>query len=210
MAKLKVFIFIIVFIIANKAISQSIDTVTINIDFPFGNNEAHCTALKAIGTEITEFTTVELDNYSFKWTGVSVPELDSTSTAIYSYNTDGSYTIGLTVVEKATSKSISADTTVVIITPTELIVPNVFTPNDDGVNDLFKVFYDGDTELEITIFSRTGTEVFKLKSPTIVWDGRNSSGLKASQGIYYYVLTSEISNINAKGFLYLYDNDPTK
>lgn len=210
MGKLRVFIYIIIFLIANKAISQSIDTVTIKIDFPFGYNEAHCTALKVIGIEITEFTALELDNYSFTWRGVSAPALDSLSTAVYDFGIDASYTIGLTVVEKATSRSISADTTIVIQIPGALQVPNVFTPNGDGVNDLFKVFYNGVNELEITIFTRTGTEVFKLKSPTIVWDGRNSSGAQASEGIYYYVITSDIPTISTNGFLYLYNYDPNK
>lgn len=209
MGKLRVFIYIIVFLIANNAIAQ-VDTVTININYPFGYDEPHCTAIGIIGSSATDFTTSDLSEYSFEWRGDSVPDLDSLPTAFYSYDLDGSYTIGLTVVEKASGKSISADTTIAIQTPATLIVPNVFTPNDDGVNDLFKVFYDGETELEITIFTRTGTEVFKLKAPSIVWDGRISSGAQASEGIYYYVLTSDIPTISAKGFLYLYNHDPNK
>jgi gliding motility-associated-like protein len=209
MAKIKVFIYIIVFIIANKAIAQ-IDTVSININYPFGYDEPHCTAIGIFGSIATDFITSDLNDYSFKWTGDSVPDLDSLPTAVYSYDLDGIYSIGLTVVEKASGKSISADTTIVIQTPTALIVPNVFTPNDDGVNDLFKVYYDGITELDITIFSRTGTEVFKFKAPTIVWDGRTTSGAKASEGIYYYVLTTDIPDISTNGFLYLYNYDPNK
>lgn len=210
MGKFKVFIYIIFFLIANKVVSQSIDTITISINFPFGYGEPQCVAHKIVAGVDSLFTIEDLGDYSFKWRGDSVPKLDSLPTAAYKYTVDGTYNIGLTVVEKATSRSIDADTTIVIQTPVALVVPNVFTPNGDGVNDLFKVFYDGVNELEITVFSQTGIEVFKQKSPSIVWDGRISSGAQASEGIYYYVLTSDIPNISAKGFLYIYNYDPNK
>jgi gliding motility-associated-like protein len=208
MGKLRVFIYIIFFLIANKAISQSIDTVTISINFPFGYGEPQCVAHKISGGIDSLFTIDDLDDYSFKWRGDSVPKLDSLPTAAYKFTLDGTYNIGLTVVQKATSRIIKADTAIIIKTPVALVVPNVFTPNDDGVNDLFKVFYDGKTKLEISIFTRTGTEVFRLKSPTIIWDGRTSSGAQASEGIYYYVITSDAPGISTNGFLYLYNYDP--
>lgn len=206
MGKLKVYIYILIFLIANKAVAQSIDTVTIKIDFPFGYEEAHCTALKVEGDTISEFTTAEMDDYSFKWSGDFVPSLDSLSKAVYVYNADASYNIRLSLVEKAINRTINADTVIVIQTPVGLVVPNVFTPNADGVNDRFKVFYDGVTELEITIFTRTGVKVFNSKAPSIVWDGYTASGGIASDGIYYYVITAGISDISTNGFFYLYSS----
>ena len=41
----------------------------------------------------------------------------------------------------------------------ELDVPNVFTPNGDGVNDIFEVKSDGNTVYELTVFTRTGTQI---------------------------------------------------
>ncbi len=118
---------------------------------------------------------------------------------------DGSYNIGLTLVEKAGGRIINADTIIVIQTPAVLRVPNVFTPNDDGVNDLFKVFYNGDAVLDISIFTRTGTRVFNMKAPSISWDGRNSSGALVSPGTYYYVITSDNPGIKAQnGFFHVF------
>jgi gliding motility-associated-like protein len=70
----------------------------------------------------------------------------------------------------------------------ELNVPNVFTPNGDGVNDHFEVLCDGATIYEFTIFTRTGNRVFHSLSPRLFWDGKNLAGYDMPEGIYYYVI----------------------
>lgn len=67
-----------------------------------------------------------------------------------------------------------------------VVLPNVFTPNNDGVNDLFfadSVYYSVD---ELLIYDRWGAVVFRSR-PGIPWDGRTTSGTPCSDGIYYYV-----------------------
>jgi len=88
---------------------------------------------------------------------------------------------------------------------TELVIPNVFTPNDDEINDHFEVETDGVTVYEFTVFTRTGTRVFRSTSPRIFWDGRTNSGIPLKEGIYYYVIEAEGNPATEKsGFLYLY------
>ena len=69
-----------------------------------------------------------------------------------------------------------------------LEVPNVFTPNNDGKNDLFKVKAEGVESYNLTIFNRWGQLLFQRDSGPIEWDGRMSSGVAASDGIYFYIL----------------------
>jgi len=68
-------------------------------------------------------------------------------------------------------------------------LPNVFTPNDDGVNDYFIPFpYDFVEKIDITIFNRWGEIVFKTNDPHIRWDGKNqSNNADCSEGVYFYV-----------------------
>lgn len=52
-----------------------------------------------------------------------------------------------------------------------VFIPNAFTPNNDGVNDVFFVRGKNFDELYIAIFNRWGQRVFESNSPDIGWDG---------------------------------------
>jgi len=88
----------------------------------------------------------------------------------------------------------------------DLMVPNVFTPNGDQVNDYFEVPTDGLTVYELTIFTRTGTRIFHSRSPRIYWDGRSLEGKELPEGVYYYVIEEVDSSPPAgkAGFMHLF------
>lgn len=68
-------------------------------------------------------------------------------------------------------------------------LPNVFTPNGDGINDLFTPFmpYSGVTKVETEIYNRWGKRVFRTEDPDILWDGTvEPTQQPASDGVYYY------------------------
>ncbi len=71
-----------------------------------------------------------------------------------------------------------------------IIIPNVFTPNNDGINDEFKVNLKGIpvVSYNISIYARWGVLMFNSNNSNINWDGRTISGLKATEGIYFYAL----------------------
>ncbi len=68
-------------------------------------------------------------------------------------------------------------------------LPNVFTPNGDGINDLFMPYpYQGVEKIDITIFNRWGRVVFETTNPDINWDGKEQNSQNdCSEGVYYYV-----------------------
>jgi gliding motility-associated-like protein len=68
-------------------------------------------------------------------------------------------------------------------------LPNVFTPNGDEWNELFKPFpYRSVVEIQIEIFDRWGRMVFKTSDPEINWDGLDrTTGQRCSDGVYFYV-----------------------
>jgi gliding motility-associated-like protein len=68
-------------------------------------------------------------------------------------------------------------------------LPNVFTPNGDGVNDYFHPFpYDLVREIDLHIYNRWGALVFSTKDPDIMWDGINQmTNRMSADGVYYYV-----------------------
>ena len=67
--------------------------------------------------------------------------------------------------------------------------PNVFTPNGDGVNDLFTPFlpYHGVVKVDMRIYNRWGKRVFSTSDPDILWDGTDTDTFgTCSDGVYYY------------------------
>lgn len=74
--------------------------------------------------------------------------------------------------------------------PTRIYAPNVFSPNDDGANDRFKVFATDITAMQLRIFDRWGNQVFKTTDPEAAWDGfwRDRP---AAMGVYVWVLQYE-------------------
>lgn len=70
-------------------------------------------------------------------------------------------------------------------------IPNIFTPNSDGINDM--LYFNICTTIEnITIYNRWGNVVFKNeKTGNNNWDGRTTSGEECSDGNYFYIIQSE-------------------
>jgi gliding motility-associated-like protein len=88
----------------------------------------------------------------------------------------------------------------------ELQVPNVFTPNADGINDELVVSAPPGTSYNITIFDRWGKQVFATSNPTEYWNGKiNNSGAMVPDGVYYYVINITCTNktVAKKGFVQL-------
>ena len=67
-----------------------------------------------------------------------------------------------------------------------MIVPNVFTPNDDGYNDKFEFKNQEQWQYETQIFNRWGHLIFD-NSKSENWDGY-LNGVQATPGVYYYVI----------------------
>ena len=83
----------------------------------------------------------------------------------------------------------------------EISLPNVFTPNGDGKNDVFEPKKDENKFIDnvtITIYNRYGREVFKTNNSKIQWDGTDQNNQQAlPEGVYFY--TIEFSEIRVKG-----------
>jgi gliding motility-associated-like protein len=80
----------------------------------------------------------------------------------------------------------------------QITIPNVFTPNGDGVNDLYEIHTNGMFEdcLEFKVFNRWGKLIYESNNANILWDGK-VEGNDASDGLYYYIFS--IYGIEFKG-----------
>ena len=69
-------------------------------------------------------------------------------------------------------------------------MPNVFTPNYDSINDVFRPILDEITELEFSIFNRNGNLIFETNRLHGFWDGRTTAGEACTDGVYFCILTA--------------------
>jgi gliding motility-associated-like protein len=70
----------------------------------------------------------------------------------------------------------------------DVLMPNAFTPNKDGINDVFHVLpLDNYELLSFNIYSRWGQKIFSTTNANIGWDG-TVKGLPQSTGLYVYYL----------------------
>ncbi len=81
-----------------------------------------------------------------------------------------------------------------------LIVPNIFSPNGDGNNDIFNLEGTNITEVSGYVMNRWGQIIFEWSALEAGWDGHTQSGSIASEGTYYYVIDA----IGADGVTYNY------
>lgn len=73
--------------------------------------------------------------------------------------------------------------------PSELLLPNVFTPNQDRINDTFTpTKIENITSLFTRIFSRSGELIFQTDNLSIGWTGKSANGELVPSGVYYYYI----------------------
>jgi gliding motility-associated-like protein len=83
--------------------------------------------------------------------------------------------------------------------------PNVFTPDGDGVNDLFTISIAGTVQYQLLIYNRWGAQLYASDNPAAGWDGTTENG-PAADGTYYWTLrytTSADVRISRSGFFHL-------
>lgn len=98
--------------------------------------------------------------------------------------TEGTYWI-----EASNEQCTSSDTITIIIEncDIEIIFPNVFTPNGDGLNDFFvPVIYNGIKKGNLKIYNRWGNELYSTVNLSSGWDGYHNGAL-CSEGTYFFI-----------------------
>lgn len=73
--------------------------------------------------------------------------------------------------------------------PCPMFVPNAFSPNGDGNNDLLELFADClFRDFDLKIFNRWGEMLYHAAGPEVSWDGRTANGEPLPNGVYVYAI----------------------
>ncbi len=118
----------------------------------------------------------------------------------YQYPDEGEYVVTLLVNGEGGCVD-SASTTVTIegflVLPPRL--PNTFSPNDDGLNDVYFVRGGPFIELDFRVYDAWGSEIFKTTDQSVGWDG-TEGGKQSPVGVYVY--TVKATNLNGEQYDY--------
>lgn len=94
-----------------------------------------------------------------------------------------------------------------VIAACSVEVPNVFTPNNDGINDVFKLISnEGFEQLSCYILNRWGAVIRSFDQANFEWDGKDKAGNKMMEGVYFYIIKGQFNGgepIEKQGFVTL-------
>ena len=134
----------------------------------------------------------------------------------HTYYKPGEYTVKLTI-ESVLHCIDSMRSEKIMVDPSKLEIPNVFTPDGDGLNDRFIVESKSLRYISVEVFSQSGMKVYNFYGEGENlrtwegWDGNvNTSSIKASPGIYFYIIHGygwddiDYNGKEYRGFVYLY------
>ena len=118
----------------------------------------------------------------------------------YSVHAPGLYTVKITNTCGAATDSIQ-----VTEKSCEIFFPNVFTPNSDTKNDVFRILNaDNISNYSLSVYNRWGEKVFQTTEVNMGWDGKYK-GQPSESGVYIWICTFKkgISDKNVKGSVIL-------
>ncbi|MBI5218848.1 MAG: gliding motility-associated C-terminal domain-containing protein [Bacteroidia bacterium] len=123
--------------------------------------------------------------YSIHWDN---PSINATATAANLHS--GTYNVTVT-----DNKSCSIDTSIFISPEGSgcLFIPNVFSPNSDGKNDVLLVRGSNIKSLLLRIYDRWGNKIFETDKQTEGWDG-TYNGTPLNAGVFVYYMKAELQN----------------
>ena len=111
----------------------------------------------------------------------------TTTNAATVYDVQGDYPVTLIAINGFCSDTAMRIIKVDLVSFFE--VPNVFTPNGDGKNDVYTFNAINMGEITFTVFDRWGLKMFDTTTTgNVKWDGKNKGGATVSDGTYFYII----------------------
>jgi len=166
-------------------------TMTINV-FPPPTADFTFTPTKPVeNTPITFTNQSSPDAVTFLWE-FGDGDASSQPNPSHQYNKTGVFDVYLISTNSAGCTDTAHKQVSAIVIPL-FDIPSAFSPNRDGVNDVFLVKGFGIDKFNMKIYNRWGQMVFESNSPTIGWDGGFKGALQPMDA-YAYVINVQFSD----------------
>lgn len=137
-----------------------------------------------LSVSLVPYTDSTINTYSWS-PGFGLSCFDCPNPVVSSYAAQNNYTVTVTYNDNCTA---SAAATVEIKGVLQVFIPDVFTPNHDGNNDVFYIYGNGIRSVDMKIFNRWGEKVFESSDAFNGWDGTYKGELQPD-GVYVYEAT---------------------
>lgn len=118
--------------------------------------------------------------------GYGNPDVSYEPEFVRRFDKMGTYYIRLSLTDLDTDSTTQYDEFTFTLAESKLLVPNLFTPNGDGVHDVLKVSYESLVSFKAAIFNRWGKRIHSWDNPDEGWDGGDSK-----PGVYFIVVEAE-------------------
>lgn len=158
-------------------------------------------------------TIIEISNFYWEFEGFEQTFTEKSPTITY-YASDNDHAITKLHVTNGYGCDTTYTDTHLLILPVKLKIPNIFTPNGDGINDYFEIGYGEEGKPindlnvyflsnKLTIFNRWGRIVYESNDYKNDWDGG-----KLPDGTYFYVLEckGKTQNYRYKGSVMIWNS----
>lgn len=119
----------------------------------------------------------------YEWNFGDKSELSTITEPSHIYANEGSYTVTLLAKNNAGCSDSTSYNFIKVSSTIFISIPNVFSPNNDKVNDLFEIKSVGVKSFECYIYNRWGKQVANFKDITTNWDGGDYA-----DGVYFYLI----------------------
>lgn len=110
---------------------------------------------------------------------------------VHVYDTPGIYTVSLSSVGSDGKTATDSVQIEVLGNSSIASIPNSFSPNGDGVNDVFVFQSKNIVSMNAVIFDKKGNIVYTQNGIDGKWDGRDQKGRPAKPGTYYFIINAE-------------------
>jgi gliding motility-associated-like protein len=106
----------------------------------------------------------------------------------YTFTQAGETYVTLVFRPDPNDEGVDSVTITVTISESKLVMPNAFSPNDDGRNDVYQPKeYQSLVEFHAYIFNRWGQKLYEWDNPATGWDGKYN-GTPVKEGVYYVLI----------------------
>lgn len=163
------------------------DTVLVTV-LPLPNANISASPLTGYAPLLATFTNTSTNSNSYVWdfgNGLSATT-NNLNSVNSTYPLEQEYTIWLYA---SNGYCVDSEAVTISVLPKPFIdMPNVFSPNDDGTNELYFPFVRNLAELNLIIVNRWGNVMATITDPSGAtgWNGLTDNGTPASEGVYFY------------------------
>jgi len=184
------------------ALSATSNPVSVTITNPLAVSITASTNNIYAGTRVTFTATSSVNPVLYQWMvnnkNVGVNSAIFTSTTL---NNGDVVTCTVLLASGCSVSAISNPIVMVIMLTSDIAIPNAFTPNGDGINDLWNIpALSNFPNCIVNIYNRYGTLLYNSRGYSKPWDG-NYNGSKLPVATYYYVIDLGIKSPKLSGYV---------